>query len=77
MRVKLCARCPYSPQDLATYYDAKSSHHLCLRCDGKGAPAESTFLTKAKGERQCTAARNTLNSIAQQEHALSAADALA
>ena len=38
MRVKLCARCPYSPRDLSYYYDANSSSHLCFRCDNKRAP---------------------------------------
>jgi hypothetical protein len=77
MRVKLCARCPYSPQDLANHYDATSSNHLCVRCDGKRAPAELTILVKVNGETQCAAARNVLNSIAQQDRAPSVADALA
>jgi hypothetical protein len=35
MRVKLCARCPYTPRDLAGHYDAESVFHVCATCDGK------------------------------------------
>ena len=43
MRVKLCARCPYLPQDLAELYDPKASFHLCVRCDGETARRELTI----------------------------------
>ena len=33
MRVKLCARCPYAPRDLADHYDPEATLHLCARCD--------------------------------------------
>lgn len=36
MRVKLCARCPYVPQDLADHYDACASLHLCALRQRKG-----------------------------------------
>ena len=33
MQVKLCARCPYTPDDLATHYEPKAALHLCAKCD--------------------------------------------
>lgn len=33
MRVKLCARCPYTPGDLADHYDTAAALHLCAACD--------------------------------------------
>jgi hypothetical protein len=76
MRVKLCARCPYSPRDLADYYDANSSSHLCFRCDSKRAPAELALLVTANGESKCATADNILNAAAQQRFTLSVAESL-
>lgn len=36
MQVKLCARCPYSPRDLADHYDSDAALHLCVTCDVEG-----------------------------------------
>jgi hypothetical protein len=33
VQVKLCARCPYSPRDLADHYDIDAALHLCAACD--------------------------------------------
>ena len=76
MRVKLCNRCPYSPPDLADYYDANSSCQLCFRCDGKSAPAELAILVTANRESKCATAENILNAAAQQRPALSVAERL-
>ena len=76
MRVKLCDRCPYSPRDLADYYDANSSCHLCFRCDSQGAPAELLALVTANGGSRCTTAENILNAAAQRMAALSVAESL-
>ena len=35
MRVKLCARCPYAPRDLAGHYDPEAAFHACAKCDGE------------------------------------------
>src|SRR5712675_807251 len=35
MQVKLCARCPYTPDDLATHYEPKAALHLCAKCDSE------------------------------------------
>ncbi len=74
MRVKLCTRCPYSPRDLADYYDANSSSHLCFRCDRKRAPAELVILGTANVGSKPATAEYTMNVAAQQSPALSVAD---
>jgi DNA-binding winged helix-turn-helix (wHTH) protein len=33
MRVKLCAQCPFTPEDFADYYDPKAELHACAKCD--------------------------------------------
>jgi len=33
MQVKLCARCPCTPRDLADHYDSQAALHLCAMCD--------------------------------------------
>jgi hypothetical protein len=35
MRVKLCARCSYTPCDLADHYDPDAALSLCAKCDGE------------------------------------------
>ena len=35
MRVKLCARCPYTPCDLADHDDSDAALSLCAKCDGE------------------------------------------
>lgn len=35
MRVKLCARCPYTPRDLAHHYDPEAALHACAKCDNE------------------------------------------
>jgi hypothetical protein len=66
MRVKICAECPYSPRDLANYYDANSNCHLCFRCDSKRAPAKLGIVGTASVASQRTTAENILNGAAQQ-----------
>ncbi len=34
MRVKLCARCPYTPEDLIGHYDSQAALYVCAKCDG-------------------------------------------
>jgi hypothetical protein len=38
MRVKLCARCPYTPRDLAHHYDPKAALYACATCDNEQDP---------------------------------------
>jgi hypothetical protein len=76
MRVKLCTRCPYSPRDLANYYDGRSNSHLCFRCDDKRAPAELAILVTVNEESKCATAANILDAAAPQRPALSVAESL-
>lgn len=41
MQVKLCARCPYTPRDLADHYDSEAVLHLCATCDVKYGPRKT------------------------------------
>jgi len=41
VQVKLCARCPYSPRDLADHYDIDAALHLCATCDAEYDPCET------------------------------------
>jgi hypothetical protein len=41
VQVKLCARCPYSPRDLADHYDIDAALHLCATCDADFDPCET------------------------------------
>jgi hypothetical protein len=56
MRVKLCARCPYTPRELAGHYDPEATLHVCAKCDG-----EQEVLTK-----RCPRARPRGDENAQQ-----------
>jgi hypothetical protein len=48
MRVKLCARCPYTPCDLAGHYDPEAALHACAQCDG-----EQQYLGETRRRRKC------------------------
>lgn len=48
MRVKLCARCPYTPYDLAGHYDPEAALHACAQCDG-----ERPYLGETRRRRKC------------------------
>ena len=41
MQVKLCARCPYTPRDLADHYDSEAVLHLCATCDVEYGPRKT------------------------------------
>jgi hypothetical protein len=41
VQVKLCARCPYSPRDLADHYDIDAALHLCATCDAEYDPCQT------------------------------------
>ena len=59
MRVKLCARCPYTPRDLTVHYDPEATLHVCAKCDGEqGAPTRH-FPRQAYRRRECPTVPNT------------------
>jgi len=75
MRVKLCARCPYTPQDLAGHHDPDAALHACAKCDG-----EQVVLTKhhpigGYRRRKCSTVPNILG-IAQRHAVPSVAESL-
>jgi hypothetical protein len=58
MRVKLCARCPYTPQDLAGHYDPEAELHACARCDGSQAVVTRHYPREAERRRRCSTVPN-------------------
>jgi hypothetical protein len=42
MQVKVCAECPYTPDDLSTHYDANAALHACAECDRFRQQARAT-----------------------------------
>jgi hypothetical protein len=53
MRVKLCTRCPYVPQDLAGHYDPEAALHVCAKCDGEQVMLTNHYPREAYRRRQC------------------------
>ena len=58
MRVKRCARCPYTPRDLAGHYDPKGELHACARCDGYQEASTNQYPRKSHRRQQCAAILN-------------------
>jgi hypothetical protein len=58
MRVKLCARCPYTPRDLAGHYDPKGLLHACAKCDGQQGASTNHYPRKAHRRQECTTVPN-------------------
>ena len=53
MRVKLCARCPYTPQDLASHYDSEAALHACAKCDGQHERSTHHYPREAHRRQRC------------------------
>jgi hypothetical protein len=58
MRVKLCARCPYTPQDLAGHYDPEAALHACAKCDVEQGMLTNHYPRQAHRRRQCATVLN-------------------
>ena len=56
MRVKLCARCPYKPQDLAGHYDPEAGLHACAKCDDEQVVLTKHYPQEGYRRRKCSAA---------------------
>jgi hypothetical protein len=54
MRVKLCARCPYTPRDLAGHYDPEATLHVCAKCDGGQGVLTKHCPREAQRRRECS-----------------------
>lgn len=70
MRVKLCARCPYTPRDLAHHYDPEAALYACAKCDNE------QDLCVTQWRRKCSTVIDT-SSAAQSNVALFATESLA
>ena len=58
MRVKLCARCPYAPRDLAGHYDPEAAFHACAKCDGEQGMITNHYPREARRRRRCPTVAN-------------------
>ena len=75
MRVKLCARCPYTPQDLTGHYDPEAALHACAKCDGEQGGITHHYPRKAYRRRTCSTAPNIFG-MAQRSAAPSVTEGL-
>ena len=60
MRVKLCARCPYTPQDLAGHYDPEGELYACAKCDRGQKVSTNHYPRKTERRQECATALNIL-----------------
>src|SRR5882757_5737943 len=58
MKVKLCARCPYTPRDLAGHYDPEAALHVCAKCDGEHGMLTNHYPRGAHRRRKCSTVHN-------------------
>jgi hypothetical protein len=75
MRVKLCARCPYRPRDLADHYDPEAALHVCAKCDGEQAMLTNHYPRETRRRRKCSTAPNIFG-MAQRSAAPSVTESL-
>jgi hypothetical protein len=74
VRVKRCARCPYTPRDLAGCYDPEGEFHACASCDGHQEASTNQYPRKAHGRQKCVL---NISGTAQPSVARSATENLA
>jgi hypothetical protein len=75
MRVKLCARCPYTPQDLTGHYDPEAALHLCTKCDGEQGMVTNHYPREAHRRRKWATVPNIFG-MAQRSAAPSVTESL-
>ena len=76
MKVKLCAKCPYTPPDLADHYDPAAALHACAVCDREHGMSARHDEHDIHWSQTCSATLNG-NSTAQQRVARFATESLA
>jgi hypothetical protein len=59
MRVKLCARCPYTPHDLADHYDPEAALHVCAKCDGEQRMLDQHHPGETDRRHKCSTTQST------------------
>jgi hypothetical protein len=75
MRVKPCARCPYTPQDLTGHYDPEAALHVCAKCDGEQAMLTNHYPRETRRRRKCSTVPNIFG-MAQRSVAPSVTESL-
>jgi len=60
MRVKLCARCPYTQRDLAGHYDPEGELYACAKCDGGQKVSTNQYPRKTGRRQECATTLNIL-----------------
>jgi hypothetical protein len=75
MRVKLCARCPYTPRDLTGHYDPDATLHVCATCDGEQRVVAKRYPREVHRRQKCSTAPNIFGT-AQQNAARSVTESL-
>ena len=75
MRVKLCARCPYAPRDLAGHYDPEATLHVRAKCDGKQGVLTKHCPREAQRRRECSTVHDMFG-MAQRNGAPSVTESL-
>ena len=63
MRVKICARCPYTPRDLAGHYDPEGIVHVCAKCDGQRRLSTNHYPRKAHRRQKCATVLNISGTV--------------
>jgi hypothetical protein len=63
MRVKLCARCPYAPRDLAGHYDPEAALHVCAKCDREPGMLTNHYPREAQRRRKCATVANIFGTM--------------
>ena len=61
MQVKLCARCPYTPDDLATHYEPTAALHVCAKCDSEEGMINKYDPREAQRRQKCSTAPRTFS----------------
>jgi hypothetical protein len=67
MRVRLCARCPYTPRDVTGHYDPEAVLYLCAKCDSEHEVSSATTHAKRRGRIH---AQQSPTSSRRRSHAL-------
>jgi hypothetical protein len=63
MRVKPCARCPYTPQDLTGHYDPEAALHVCAKCDGEQAMLTNHYPRETRRRRKWETVPNIFSNV--------------
>jgi hypothetical protein len=58
MKVKLCARCPYTPRDLAGHYDPEAALHVCASCDSEQWMLNHHYPREVNRRKKCATLPN-------------------